>query len=133
MTKASNLTPTPNTYMPLTTNTGNKLGVDKGGLVAQVRGTFGQNERFQQYKVDAYTKTTPTIGPQNYNAIENFRSQKNKHCRVIMQPQKYKSQQEAIRSLSRKSNNSDNHSLRSGSSRRSFVQENIRAAGLRAE
>lgn len=50
----------------------------------QVRGTFGFGDRFRDYKINSHVKTNPSVGPGNYNAIENFRRQKFKKCRVIM-------------------------------------------------
>lgn len=49
-------------------NTGNNIN-----CVEKVRGTFGLNERFQDYKINSFVKTNPTLGPGSYDPLENFK------------------------------------------------------------
>jgi hypothetical protein len=88
-----------------------------------VRGTFGRSERFSEYRHKAYKETTPAVGPQNYEPMNNFKKQMMKHSRVVMVPQFYQGCLE-FGSGSNKSFSSGRQSLRSAGSARSFIKEN---------
>lgn len=99
-------------------------GVKPLNCVEQVRGTFGQDERFRDYQINSLVRTNPSVGPGNYNAIENFRKQKFKNCRVIMRPD-FRPRDERSDSGQRARSAGNSGSSSHNSSTRNFIRENI--------
>ena len=64
LARLANQTPTPLRYDTRVTNSGQKL-IGTGGLTVndQVRGTFGNDARFRDYKANAYVRSNPQVGP----------------------------------------------------------------------
>ena len=54
MTKASNLAPNPDRYAPKVTSSGDTYLSGSPSINEQVRGTFSKNDRFKDYKLNAY-------------------------------------------------------------------------------
>lgn len=74
MTKASNLSPNPNRYDPKVNSHGDTYMSGSPSLNEQVRGTFSKNDRFRDYKYNAYVKSNPQVGPGSHADQENFES-----------------------------------------------------------
>lgn len=74
MTKASNLAPNPNRYDPKVTNSGDTYLAGGTSISDQVRGTFSKNDRFKEYKHNAYVRSNPNVGPGSHADQENFES-----------------------------------------------------------
>ena len=60
-----NMSPEPNRYTPKVTANGQRLGIrpQTGKVSDQVRGTFGNNERFSDYRINAFKNSNPGCGP----------------------------------------------------------------------
>lgn len=77
-----NMSPGP--YHPQVTNLGTNCFSNKrkNSLNEQVRGTFTKKERFTEYRINAYVKSNPAVGPGAHNTMDNFRRLKEKPCKV---------------------------------------------------
>ena len=89
LTKVTNQTPTPQQYENKVTNTGRNYLGSSTSINEQIRGTFGRDNRFRNYKINAYIISNPNLGPGTHEDHANFRKQKDKPCKVRIMHQDY--------------------------------------------
>jgi hypothetical protein len=98
-----------------------------------LRGTFGKNERFQEYRINAYRKSNPNIGPGVHRDQENFDKLRKKPCAVVMKKDEYQrgfdsSNGGASRSNSKSKSQSQGSQIEHQGGRRSESKSNSRSA-----